>query len=84
MIRTAVALLMGLTLLGGQDRAQFRGGTDLVSIYATVVDRNRRLVPDLRQQDFVVTDNGRPADAVVFHQRGQPFPSCSCSTRADR
>jgi Ca-activated chloride channel family protein len=73
MIRTAVALLTGLALLGGQDRAQFRGGTDLVSVYATVIDRNRRLVPDLRQQDFVVTDNGRPQTLSFFTNEVQPF-----------
>lgn len=60
MMRLAIACLVGIAVLGVQDRAQFRGGTDLVSIYATVVDKNRRLVPDLRKEEFVVTDDGRP------------------------
>jgi len=73
MMRTAAAVLAGLALLGGQERAQFRGGTDLVSIYATVVDGNRRLVPDLRREDFVVTDDGRPQTLSFFTNEIQPF-----------
>jgi len=50
----------------------FRGATDLVSIHATVIDRNRRLVPDLQKDDFVVTDNGRAQPIVFFSNDVQP------------
>jgi Ca-activated chloride channel homolog len=73
MMRTAAALVAGLAVLGAQERPQFRGGTDLVSIYATVVDKNRRLVPNLRQEDFVVTDDGRPQTLSFFTNDIQPF-----------
>lgn len=73
MMRLAIACLVGIAVLGVQDRAQFRGGTDLVSIYATVVDKNRRLVPDLRKEEFVVTDDGRPQPLSFFTNDVQPF-----------
>ena len=73
MMRAIAALVAGLAVLGGQERAQFRGGTDLVSIYATVVDKNRRLVPNLRQEEFVVTDDGRPQTLSFFTNDIQPF-----------
>ena len=56
-----------------QERAQFRGGTDIVSLYATVVDRQRRLVTDLRQEDFTVTDDGRRQTLAFFTNEVQPF-----------
>jgi Ca-activated chloride channel family protein len=74
MSRVAVAVFAGLiAILGAQERAQFRVGIDLVSIYATVVDGNRRLVTDLRKEDFVVTDNGRPQPLAFFTNDVQPF-----------
>ena len=56
-----------------QERAQFRGGTDIVSLYATVVDRQRRLVSDLREEHFVVTDDGRRQALAFFTNDVQPF-----------
>ena len=32
----------------------FRAGTQLVSVFATVTDTEKRLVPNLEQQDFEV------------------------------
>lgn len=56
-------------------RAQtpFRAGTELVSVYATVQDRDRRLVPDLRQDDFVVMDNGKEQPITFFSNEVSPF-----------
>ncbi len=53
--------------------ATFRAGTDTVSIYATVVDRSGRLVPDLTQADFQVFDNGAPQALTVFRNEIQPI-----------
>lgn len=51
----------------------YRGRTDLVSVYATVMDRNGRLVPDLSQTDFEVRDNGRPQTLTFFSNDVQPI-----------
>lgn len=52
---------------------QFRGGTELVSVYTTVQERDGRLVPDLRQEDFVVTDNGKAQPITFFSNDKIPF-----------
>lgn len=56
-----------------QSQGQFRTSTELVSVYTTVQDRTGRLVPDLRQEDFVVLDNGRPQKITFFSNEISPF-----------
>jgi Ca-activated chloride channel family protein len=52
---------------------QFRASTELVSVYTTVQERDGRLVPDLRQEDFIVTDNGKPQPITFFSNDKMPF-----------
>src|SRR5262245_18267852 len=77
MMKVASVLLLGLTLAAShapsQDRGQFRGGTDLVSIYATAVDKDRRLVPDLTKEDYEVTDDGKTHKLAYFSSEVRPF-----------
>ena len=47
-------------------RPVFRSQVQTVAVYATVNDREGRLVPDLTRDDFLVLDNGKPANLVVF------------------
>ena len=42
----------------------FRAGTQLVSLFATVTDAEKRLVPNLTQEDFEVFDN-EPVEQLV-------------------
>ena len=51
----------------------FRASVRTVPVYATVLDANLRLVPDLEQADFSVLDNGKPADIALFSSEPQPF-----------
>jgi Ca-activated chloride channel family protein len=51
----------------------FRASVRTVPVYATVLDANGRLVPDLEQADFSVLDNGKPADIALFSSEPQPF-----------
>ena len=51
----------------------FRSGVQTVPIYATVVDAAGRLVPDLKQEDFQVFDNGKPAPITLFVAETQPI-----------
>src|SRR5436190_3925004 len=75
MIRSVLVLLAivaGATLLGAQ-QPTFRGGTHTVSVYATVVDHNGRLVPNLTQDDFEIYDNGKRQTLTVFKNDLQPI-----------
>jgi Ca-activated chloride channel family protein len=56
-----------------QDQPVFRSSIRTVPIYATVLDSNGRLVPDLERADFSITDNGKPADVTLFSNESQPF-----------
>ncbi len=44
----------------------FRSTTDTVSIFATVNDKDGRLVSNLTAADFRILDNGKPAEITVF------------------
>ena len=71
----ALALAAGLTApdTPRAENQQFRSGTELVSVYATVQDKDRRLVPDLRQEDFVISDNGKDQPITFFSNEVSPF-----------
>ncbi|MEZ5319836.1 MAG: VWA domain-containing protein [Vicinamibacterales bacterium] len=51
----------------------FRAGSQTVPIYATVVDRSGRLVPDLVQDEFEVYDDGKRQDLSIFKSDVQPI-----------
>ena len=59
----------------GQDQQAplFRGGTQTVALYATVVDGSGRLVPDLQQKDFEIYDNGKLQTMTLFKSDVQPI-----------
>src|SRR6187549_361645 len=65
----AVALLP-LSLV---EASQFRAATEVVSVYTTVQDQATRLVPDLEQSDFIITDNGKEQPITVFSNEITPF-----------
>ena len=52
---------------------QFRIGTDVVPVYATVRDRNRGFVLDLTQDDFELYDDGRKQTITQFTTSVQPL-----------
>jgi Ca-activated chloride channel family protein len=66
---TAAAILT--TGAGAQQK--IRTSTQTVPIYATVTDDERRLVPDLEQQDFEVYDNGKLQVLTNFDNKPTPF-----------
>jgi VWFA-related protein len=68
-----LALLVGLLTAAGSSSWPQRGETpvlsirtDVVSLTVTVVDRDGALVPDLRQKDFTIYDNGQPQTIEFF------------------
>ncbi len=68
-----LALAVALLSLSGIDAFQFRSSVELVSVYTTVQDQATRLVPDLKQDDFVVTDNGIEQPITFFSNEITPF-----------
>ena len=63
----------GATLVAAQQSPTFRADTSAVSVYATVIDPDGRLVPNLTQADFEIYDNGRKQDMTVFSNAVQPI-----------
>ena len=62
-----------LALAGQQTPPTFKAGTQLVSLFVTVTDAQRRLVPDVLQEDFEILDNDKPQPIVFFENQNQPI-----------
>jgi VWFA-related protein len=81
-LRTSVGLsaaLAAVIIAGGADVAgqnqeefRFRSGVDLVNVTATVVDRNGRFVPGLRQEDFIVYEENELQEVTHFSNERVP------------
>lgn len=52
--------------------AVFRADTRLVVLHATVVDRQGRLIPDLKQEAFTVYENGEEQELKIFRREDVP------------
>jgi VWFA-related protein len=83
-VRLALVLTVALAAAGTlgvrgaqSDDAQqppvFRGGTETVGIFATVLDRDGELVLNLHRDDFTVDDDGRPQTITTFGNGIQPI-----------
>ena len=66
MLAIAAALTVPVT-------GQIKITTQTVPIYTTVIDRDRRLVPDLVQEDFEVYDNGKLQTLTNFDNEPTPI-----------
>jgi Ca-activated chloride channel family protein len=74
LVGVSAAGLIGLwTLAVFAQQPTFRAGTQVVSLFATVTDAQKRLVPDLQQSDFEVFDNDKPQPLVFFQNETQPI-----------
>lgn len=51
----------------------FKAGTQVVSLFVTVQDAQRRLVPDLTEKDFEVADNDKPQPIIYFDNSIHPI-----------
>ena len=72
---TTIALLAAATLtaVAQQEPPTFKATTQIVSVPATVLDSQGRLVPNLDQDQFTILDNGKPQDITFFQNETQPF-----------
>jgi Ca-activated chloride channel family protein len=68
----AIVLLCGGFSVFAQ-QPTFRTGTRTVALYATVTDGQKRLVPDLTQEDFTIFDNDKPQSIDLFLNEVQPI-----------
>jgi Ca-activated chloride channel homolog len=62
-----------LTATLAAQQPTFKVGTQLVSIFATVTDAQKRLVPNLIKEDFEVLDNEKPQSLIFFENEIQPI-----------
>ncbi len=72
----ALAIVSGVSAQQPAPEQQplFRGSAiPAVAVYATVLDADGRLVPDLTKDDFIITDEGKPVDITQFSNKPLPF-----------
>jgi Ca-activated chloride channel family protein len=69
----AVVLLLAPVRARETPQQPIRTVTRTVALYATVTDSDKRLVPDLTQEDFEVYDNGKPQTVSLFDNKPQPI-----------
>jgi Ca-activated chloride channel homolog len=68
-VLAALALVAPLSA-GGQ---KIKVTTESVPVYTTVTDNEKRLVPDLVQDDFEILDNGKVQTVNVFENKPTPI-----------
>src|SRR5260221_13841333 len=68
----AMAALMA-TGLAAQQQPTFKSGTQIVSLFVTVADADKRLVPDLNKDDFEVFDNDKAQPIIYFDNSIHPI-----------
>ena len=70
-----VSVLAGLlaTAPMGAQQGTFKVSTNTVPLYATVMDAEKRLVPDLVEEDFEVYDNGKIQTITSFDNKPLPI-----------
>jgi Ca-activated chloride channel homolog len=73
LIPLVVACATSLSAQPQRPQPSFKSGTQIVSVFATVVDAEKRLVPGLTQDDFEILDNEKPQAIVVFNNEVQPI-----------
>lgn len=69
---TSLAVLLAAAVVTAQEPT-FKAGTRIVPVLTTVIDAQRRLVPDLERADFTVLDNGKPVELTLFQNETTPF-----------
>jgi Ca-activated chloride channel family protein len=68
-----VACVLGVLGAAEPQQPVFRGGSDTVRVFATVTDRDGRLVTTLAQDNFEVRDGGTPQPITQFDNTPRPI-----------
>jgi Ca-activated chloride channel homolog len=69
----AIALAAAASAVLAAQQPTFRAGTQVVSLFVTVADAQKRLVPDLTQDDFQVFDNEKAQPVTYFDNSIHPI-----------
>ena len=69
----AAALAAALSISLAAQQPTFKSGTQIVSLFVTVADAQKRLVPDLTKDDFSVFDNEKPQPIIYFDNSIRPI-----------
>jgi Ca-activated chloride channel family protein len=69
----AAIVLVGAVGGAAAQQPSFKATTGVVSLFATVVDADKRLVPDLTKDAFEVFDNDKPQTIAVFDNEVRPI-----------
>jgi Ca-activated chloride channel family protein len=69
---SAIAALV-IAVPTGTRAQKFTSGTHVVPVFATVMDRDKRLVPGLAEEDFEVYDNGQLQKLTQFDNSSLPI-----------
>ena len=77
-VAAAIACAASAVVIAQQPAAQqppptFKAGTQIVSLFVTVADAKKRLVPDLTKDEFEVFDNEKPQSLIFFQNENQPI-----------
>jgi Ca-activated chloride channel family protein len=72
-LRGGVLCSILLAAVVAAQQPTFKGGTQIVSVFATVTDAQQRLVPNLVIDDFEVLDNDKVQPLVFFQNEVQPI-----------
>jgi Ca-activated chloride channel family protein len=75
-IRAGIVAALGAVILIaplGAQQGKFKVSTNTVALYATVMDADKRLVPDLVEDDFEVYDNGKLQTITSFDNKPLPI-----------
>jgi Ca-activated chloride channel homolog len=65
-------LLLGSAIALAQQQPTFRSGARTVAVYATVAQKDGRLVTDLTRDAFEIREEGKPQPITVFSTEMQP------------
>ncbi len=72
-IFSLAAVLAAVTISLPAQQPTFKSGARSVAVYATVTEKDGRLVPDLTKDDFEIKDNGKVQPITVFSNEVQPI-----------
>src|ERR1700748_733135 len=72
-ITGAAALAAALSISLAAQQPTFKTGTQVVSLFVTVADAQKRLVPDLTKDDFSVFDNEKSQPIIYFDNSIRPI-----------
>ncbi len=72
LVAAAIAVVV-LTAPASARQATFRASTESTWITATVIDKDGRLVTNVRQDEFQVFENGQPRPITTFRNDTVPF-----------